>query len=219
MQGAGYNKAGRNSPLVAGAMACMLILLLFTLAKITPRPKATPLAPVQTQAQNQAKPVTFGEALNPAKNQVGPSYGQAHPWNPEVDPDWAPNDGFLHDLRAMIVPLILTCLLVWGSLKGLAVIAPGLFGKSKSDEALLKVLETQRLSHTHSISLVEVAGKILVVGMTEQSMNPLCELTTEELEAARPVKVDTTEPGEPTQSYKDILRHYASILPGVGVKK
>ena len=33
------------------------------------------------------------------------------------------------------------------------------------------------------------------------------------------VKVDTTEPGEPTQSYKDILRHYASILPGVGVKK
>lgn len=218
MQGVGYNKAGRNSPLVAGAMACMLILLLFTLARITPRPKEAPASP-PAQSQTDKRPVTFGEALNPTKHQVGPSYGQAHPWNPKVDPDWAPNDGFLADLRALMLPLILTCLLVWGTLKGLAALAPGVFGKSSASEPLLKVLETQRLSHTHSISLVEVAGKILVVGMTEQAMNPLCELTTEELEAARPLKVDTTESGDPPQSYKEILRHYASILPGMGVKK
>lgn len=161
---------------------------------------------------------------------IGPRYDQAVPsqdWSPHVAPGWAPSSAFVDKFRDMVIALSLVCVLMWVTLKGLGRFAPGLFqqGKGARPGALMKVLEKQTLGPGMSICLVEIAGKAMVVGMTDQAISPLCELSQEELERARglndeeQVADEKPVPEKSTEVFGGVLRHYMSILPGLGAKQ
>lgn len=202
--------------LSAGIMLALLVMVFLSLNLTVPPAEAPP--------QETRRP-TVGEYLagQMTTESVGPRYEQAvKRWRPaQEEPAWAPSSDFTGRFQSMLLSLAFVSLLVWGSLKLVGRCAPHLLNGTPAREPLLKILEKQTLGPGHSICLVEVAGKFMVVGMTEHSISPLCELSSEEVERARSASTPDHEPSRPAagEAYGNILKHYMSILPGVGARE
>lgn len=202
--------------LSAGIMLALLVMVFLSVNLSVPSVAEPP---------PQERRPTVGEYLvqQAAGESVGPRYEQAVTrWKPEeTGPAWAPSPDFTGRFQSMLMALAFVSLLVWGSLKLVGRFAPHLLNGPPGKEPLLKILEKQTLGPGQSICLVEVAGKLMVVGMTEHTISPLCELTQEELEKARAVSEPEAEPARPPagEAYGSILKHYMSILPGVGARE
>ncbi len=221
-------KHSQHNLMMAGSvLGCLLIMMLFIGSLAPPLPEKEgeqSQPPTATQNSGQTVGTLISHKLG-GKDFVGPSYYNAHPWSPPAEPAWAPSQDFTSRLQAMLLPLIFICLLIWATLKLLAKTNPSiLMGRTKAEKKpLLQVVEEQKLGAGRSICLVDIAGKLLVVGMTEQGMNPLCELSRQEFEAytaeseEEETSLDAVSPRPDT--YREILKHYASIIPGVGAKK
>lgn len=126
-------------------------------------------------------------------------------------------------VRRMVFSLLGITLLIGLTLKALQKHLPGLAGKPKN--AWMNVLAREGISPTQSIALIQVGPRILLVGLSEHNMSTLCELSQSEVSEmlAPPPLPDNASPTEqpvpPKNVYADILRHYLSIVPGLGVKK
>ncbi len=72
--------------------------------------------------------------------------------------------------------------------------AGGRFGRSQSSP--IKVLSTSFLGPKKSLSIVDVAGEVLVLGITAESITCLATLDREDaLEEIKKYKTDRTKPG------------------------
>lgn len=196
---------------------CVLLLPLFW-SPVDDQP-ITPLA--------RETPRTVSDLLAPQEPFVGPVQVQALPSTAEEEsfatlparqqPD--PSFEFAGHLRRAVLSLLLVVVLIGVTLKALQRYLPALAGK-RPKASLFEVVAREQVGQGQSLALVRVGSKLLLVGMTEQSMTTLCEFSPSEQgfleEPESPVQVDTPEAAK---VYGDILKHYLSIVPGMGAKK
>jgi len=119
-------------------------------------------------------------------------------------------------LRRIVLSLLVTTALIAFTLKAAKKHIPALGGKTPG--SFMNVLAREAISPTQSLALVKVGSKILLVGLSEQSMTTLSEFAESDLENLIP-KAAEPEPRTARSVYGDVLRHYLAILPGMGAKK
>lgn len=120
--------------------------------------------------------------------------------------------------------LAIICFLIWLVSKAAGRGALERLGLPGESEALLEVLEKKRLSPGRSVMLMRVGPKVLALGLTESGFQTLTELDGEDLQAYREKRREArvaavTPPSEPVASPSEVVKHYVSIIPGLGVKK
>ena len=138
-----------------------------------------------------------------------------------VRPHQDPTIDFSYHLRRVVLSLLFTIVMIGLTLKLFQRYLPA-FGKGKvSSGSFLNILAREPMGPTQSLALVQVGPKVLLVGLCEQSMNTLCEFTQAELEALMPTEpvAESVEMPSSQKMYGDVLRHYLSIVPGMGAKK
>lgn len=132
-----------------------------------------------------------------------------------------PTFEFSRHLRRMVLSLFGVTVLIAVTLKLLEKQLPGMAGRGRKRNSFMEVLARESMTPQHSLALVKVGGKFLLVGMCEQSMSTLCELS--EADLADYLKPEETPDGQisppPGQVYSNILKHYLSIVPGMGARK
>jgi flagellar biogenesis protein FliO len=119
-------------------------------------------------------------------------------------------------LRRIVLSLVVTTLLIAFTLRAARNHIPALGGQKP--QSFLKVLAREAISPNQSLALVHVGSKILLVGLSEQNMTTLSEFSEADLESLIP-KAPEPEARTAKSMYGDILRHYLSIVPGLGAKK
>lgn len=84
-------------------------------------------------------------------------------------------------LTRVAISLIAICVVVYLFLRffGKYIGGAGAFGNKK---AMIKILEKQTIGPNKQFCIIEVPGKTVLVGITENEMNVLCELNTEIVE-------------------------------------
>ncbi|MCE7870092.1 hypothetical protein DYH09_06905 [bacterium CPR1] len=179
---------------------------------VTPTPAAT--------SSVTAPPFVSSPAPSPAPQ--APPTSKTPAWNPEAQGETSNSSIFVQKLQQMVIVLFLVGFLAYASLRMVARWLPGV-GPGKRLRQL-EVLERQSLAQGASISLVRVGKKYLVVGQTEQNVNTLCELGSDQLALPEP-KAEcesnaeaSVQPAMPAP-HGEILRHYLSIIPGLGARK
>ena len=174
----------------------------------------------RTQTVGEYLSQQFGEQF------IGPPVPEPREWHPDESSMWAPDQAFLGKLQQVSIVLVFICVLAFALLQLLMRMSPKVLKGSKKKK-LVTVLDRQAIGPRRAVHTLEVGGKILVVGMTEQNMQTLCELTREEYEAAMapepaeaPEVEDDTEadPERKREGYQKIVSHYLSILPKMGAR-
>ena len=79
----------------------------------------------------------------------------------------------------------------------------------------LEVLETTYLAPRKSLSLVRVAEKSVLLGVTDNNISVLTELDAEE--TVDLLNVEKTSDTEPTKNFKDMLRSASSRIKELGI--
>lgn len=195
----------------------------------TPSPAASPTIPSQT---GTAPPMPAARAEVPAAppREAGPTAPaqaeatlQDSAWPPGSD---SPTQGsnFLAHLQKTLLVLSLLSLLIWGVLR---LIAPGMAGMARSPGSrrkLLNVLERHSLGPGRGLMVVEVAGRHLLVGMTEHGVQTLAELDPEQVRLAQqaPSATDPAPPGtsDPSRNLLgEVLTRHLSALPGLSPRQ
>ncbi len=180
---------------------------------VAPTPTATSSVP--------APPFVSSPASSPAPQTLPTS--EAPGWTPDARGETSNSSIFVQKLQQMVIILFLVGFLAYASLRMVARWLPGVGPGKKLRQ--LEVLERQSLAQGASISLVRVGKKYLVVGQTEQNVNTLCELGADQLavadsKAESEANVEgTTVPEAMPAPHGEILRHYLSIIPGLGARK
>lgn len=164
-----------------------------------------------------ASAVPVGPQLTPAPQATAAELqpqAAAQPLGPPPEP----TQEFSGHLRRVVFSLLVVTVLIGVTLKALQSRLPGMVGRKTG--SFLNILAREAIGPTQSLALVQVGPKVLLVGLCEQSMTTLCEFSEAELLAMMPA--EDSEAGErPTAKsmYADILRHYLSIVPGMGGAK
>lgn len=127
-----------------------------------------------------------------------------------------PTSEFSGQLRRIVLSLVVTTLLIAFTLRAARNHIPALGGQKP--QSFLKILAREAISPNQSLALVHVGSKILLVGLSEQNMTTLSEFSEADLESLIP-KAPEPEARTAKSMYGDILRHYLSIVPGLGAKK
>jgi flagellar biogenesis protein FliO len=120
--------------------------------------------------------------------------------------------------------LSLLSLLIWGILR---LIAPGMAGMARtpgSHRKLLNILEKHSLGPGRGLMVVEVAGRHLLVGMTEHGVQTLAELDPEQVRLAQqaPSATDPALPGtsEPSRNLlREVLTRHLAALPNLSPRQ
>jgi flagellar biogenesis protein FliO len=169
------------------------------------------ITPLASQTPRRVSDLTQPRQPGPQLNQLespapSPAVVAAAPrrHDPIVD--------FSAQIRRIVLSLLVTCLLVVVTLKALQSKLPGLAGRKQS---FLNILAREVIGPNQSIALIQVGPKVLVVGLGDGHMTTLCELTQSELAEALP---PAPAPGTPTNLHASVLKHYLSIVPGMGAK-
>lgn len=125
---------------------------------------------------------------------------------------------FASHLRRMLMSLVLVMVLIGVTLRLFGRYLPGSASRPIS---LMKILAREPLGPQQSIALVQVGPKVLLLGLSEHNMSNLCEFSEAELASllAPAEEAQSADRPEPSKVYGDILKHYLSIVPGMGVKK
>ena len=82
---------------------------------------------------------------------------------------------FLQRIPSMLFFLILTCALIWISLRIIAPFSDKLTGNA-APKKQINVIERKSLGPNKAVVLIEVSGKRLVLGLTEKTISTLAEL-------------------------------------------
>lgn len=127
-----------------------------------------------------------------------------------------PTTEFSGQLRRIVLSLLVVTGLIAFTLKAARNHIPALGGQKPL--SFMKILAREAISPTQSLALVQVGSKILLVGLSEQSMTTLSEFSDADLESLIP-KAPEPEARTAKSMYGDVLRHYLSIVPGLGAKK
>ncbi|HNG89867.1 MAG TPA: flagellar biosynthetic protein FliO, partial [Saprospiraceae bacterium] len=127
-----------------------------------------------------------------------------------------PTMEFSGQLRRIVLSLLVTTLLIAFTLKAAQKHIPALGGQKPG--SFMNILAREAISPTQSLALVKVGAKILLVGLSEQNMTTLSEFSEADLESLIP-KAPEPEARTAKSMYGDVLRHYLSIVPGLGAKK
>jgi flagellar biogenesis protein FliO len=202
----------------------------------TPLPAKPPAAggvPVVAAAEEAAAPVPT-PVIAAAPEPVLPPTPQAPAVEEEISfgDDRAvaqrePAFDFAAQLRRTVLSLLGVTVLIGVTLKLMQRHLPG-FGGAAQKKSWMNVLAREAVGPNQSLALIQAGPKILLVGMSEQNMTTLCEYTQAEVAemletppVAQPVTAagETAQSVEPKKVYGDILRHYLSIVPGMGTKK
>lgn len=199
----------RHALTFAIVSACVLLLPVIyspvNSQPITPLARETIVSasPAPTSQISSAGPIESTPQLQPT---------------PEVSVAPEPTFDFAAHLRRMLLSLVFVMVLIGITLRLFGRYLPGAAARPRS---FMNVLARESLGPHQSLALVQVGPKVLLVGLTDQSMTTLCEFSEGELAAllAPAEESLTAERPEPTKVYGDILRHYLSIVPGMGVKK
>lgn len=181
---------------------------------ITPLARETP----RTVSQVLSRPSGFVGPMQPAAPQdftTEETQAVVFPERHQADPSFE----FASHLRRAVISLLVVILLIGVTLKLLQKHLPALAGKSKT-KSFMEVLGRETVGPGQTFTLVKVGPKILLVGLTEQSMTTLCEFSESEwsLLLAQEAELQVETP-EKAKVYGSILKHYLSIVPGMGAKK
>lgn len=169
-------------------------------------------------------PVVRPSLPGPVRLQPPPPTSQAS-WPPGEEGTAPRGSSFVARLQGMLLVLTLVSLLVWAVLRLLAPSMTGMGRRPGSNRKLLNVLERQSLGPGKGLLVIEVAGRHLLLGMTEQSIQTLGELTAEEVRAAREVpdppdpQPGTPAPGAPRNLLQEVLAQHLSALPGLSSRQ
>lgn len=123
---------------------------------------------------------------------------------------------FSGQLRRIVLSLLLCTLLIAFTLKKAQKHIPAMGGQKPG--SFLNILAREAISPTQSLALVKVGTKILLVGLSEQNMTTLSEFSEADLDSLIP-KPPEPEARTAKSLYGDVLRHYLSVVPGMGAKK
>ena len=82
---------------------------------------------------------------------------------------------------------------------------PGAAGTQQ--EISIDIVGRRALQPKKSVVVMKVAGKVLVVGMTEHGMQTLAELTEEDLPARNPQKCETEVQTHPEKLFASVLQN------------
>ncbi|MBS2036179.1 flagellar biosynthetic protein FliO [bacterium] len=182
----------------------------------TPTPTSSPLATVVTATpaasptlavKSSATPVATSPTATPVplvSDNPAPRYHD-------------PTMEFSGQLRRIVLSLLVTTLLITFTLKVAQKHIPALGGGQKPG-SFMNILAREAISPTQSLALVKVGTKILLVGLSEQNMTTLSEFSEADLDSLMP-KAPEPEARTAKSMYGEVLRHYLSIVPGMGAKK
>lgn len=221
------------------ALAGLVGLGLLAPSQTSPEARAqAPLSEASRPVEAQASPATHQPPLPSTPPQAGPLPAEPLPapqtegalpgsaWPPDSD---SPTQGstFLVRLQKTLLVLALLSLLIWGLLR---LIAPRMAGMAHTPGArgkLLKVLERHSLGPGRGLMVVEVAGRHLLLGMTEHGVQTLAELDAEEVRQARgipaasghPASEAPATPESPRNLLGEVLSRHLSALPGLSTRQ
>jgi len=198
----------------------------------TPSPATSQVLPSQTGTLPPAPapltemPQPPGLQATPAPPSQGQPALQDAAWPPGSD---SPSQGsnFLGHLQKTLLVLALLSLLIWGILRLIAPRMAGMAGLARapgSHRKLLNILERHSLGPGRGLMVVEVAGRHLLVGMTEHGVQTLAELDAEEVRLAQqaPLTADPAPSGtsEPSRNLLgEVLSRHLSALPGLSPRQ
>lgn len=206
------------------AVLALCLLSLSRGGRAQPPPQRTMgdlVAPTPTTTTSSVPTPPFvSSPASPAS--APPPTDEAPAWNPDAQGETSNSSIFVQKLQQMVIVLFLVGFLAYASLRMVARWLPGVGPAKKLRQ--LEVLERQSLAQGASISLVRVGKKYLVVGQTEQNVNALCELGSDQLAIPDPEiesasKAEAIVPQAVPAPHGEILRHYLSIIPGLGARK
>ena len=181
-----------------------------TLAVQNPVSGALEVAQVTLEAANPEAEAVVGTETPAAIPQVATTGSEASTKYQD------PTSEFSGQLRRIVLSLLAVTLLIAFTLKAARNHIPALGGQKPL--SFMKILAREAISPTQSLALVQVGSKILLVGLSEQSMTTLSEFSEADIESLIP-KAPEPEARTAKSMYGDVLRHYLSIVPGLGAKK
>jgi len=192
-----------------------------TASEPAPGPLPTPVLSVSAtpaaRTLASGPPASQGDASLSASESESPAEA-----SPMVTLRREPTLDFSYHLRRVIVSLLLTVVLIAATLKVVQKFLPAWAGGKAARGSFLNILAREAIGPGQSLALVRVGPKVLLVGLSDHSMNTLCEFSESEQAELVPPETPSqpqTEKPDPQKVYGDILRHYLSIVPGLGVKK
>ena len=179
----------------------------------TPAPKTTPVAKASPAVTPPASPVatpapSASETPLAVQSENEPPRSEGNYQDPTME--------FSSQLRRIVLSLLVITALIAFTLRAARNHIPALGGNKPL--SFMKVLAREAISPTQSLALVQVGPKILLVGLSEQNMTTLSEFTDADIESLIP-KAPEPEARTAKSVYGDVLRHYLSIVPGLGAKK
>jgi flagellar biogenesis protein FliO len=187
---------------------------------ITPFASGTPRTVAETLYPEQTLKPNFQGPLQPAPV-AEPPVRESETIAPPLRRD--PSFEFANYLRRTVLSLLGVTILIGLSLKLMQRYLPGLAAAPRK-KPWMNVLAREAIGPNQSLALVRVGTRVLLVGLCEQNMTTLCELNESEVAEMLepPPAAAPSEPGsgdQPRNLYGDVLRHYLSIVPGMGTKK
>ncbi len=106
----------------------------------------------------------------------------------------------------MVLSLGAVLLLMYGLVYVLKrFVTPGATGAHQ--EVPIDIIGRRALQPKKSVVVMKVAGKVLVVGMTEHGMQTLAELTEDDLPAGNPLKTRTEIQARPEKLFASVLQN------------
>jgi flagellar biosynthetic protein FliO len=145
-------------------------------------------------AQTQRSDTTIVTVSNPVASPTGPAVALADSARETAEssssPDSTaqastlalPTDTELTDTAGLVVrtglSLVAVILLIWGAVQILKKLSPG--GTSSAPGSHIRVLDRAHIAPKKSIFVVQVGGKAIAVGMTDQQMTLLTDLDLED---------------------------------------
>lgn len=216
LQQAGSDRArSLLTSLIVIVLALGGILVLGLLSRPSQRP-----APAVALTTPEARPALPGPIRLPA---AAPAVQEA--WPPVEGTKPVSGSTFVSRLQNMLLVLTLVSLLVWALLRMLAPNLAGMAGRPGGRRKLVNILERQSLGPGKGLVMIEVAGRHLLLGMTEQGVHTLAELTAEEIRVAQDVPEEAPAasvpaPPEPTRNLlQEVLSKHLSAVPGLSSRQ
>ena len=183
--------------------------------EVAPPPLATP-ATQPTPVAKATPLATPGLTVSPSASATPKALTTNEPSHIEAAKFQDPTLEFSGQLRRIVLSLLVTTALIAFTLRAARNHIPALGGQKPL--SFMKVLAREAISPTQSLALVQVGAKVLLVGLSEQNMTTLSEFSEADLESLIP-KAAEPEARTAKSVYGDVLRHYLSIVPGLGAKK
>jgi flagellar biogenesis protein FliO len=201
-------------------------------ASLSPSPASAVAGSSPAQSASPAEhpdssPSVSPEASPPA---VATTPAAAKTTEPELDwnQDYGPQINFKEKLQSIIINLLIITGLIFITVKFLQKFYPNIGKPMGQATPLMQVLSTTTISPGINLCLVQVCNKNMVLAITEHSVSSICEISGEDLAKAQeaadlptesPISAGSPLTKSPKQVYGDILRHYLSIIPGMGEKQ